>query len=68
LADEPTGNLDRASGRDVIGLLERMHADGLTLMVVTHDPDIGRRAARQVRLADGAVVADSAHQPAEEAR
>jgi putative ABC transport system ATP-binding protein len=54
LADEPTGNLDRASGDEVIGLLERMNRDGLTLVVVTHDPDIGRRARRIVRLVDGA--------------
>jgi putative ABC transport system ATP-binding protein len=56
LADEPTGNLDRASGSEVIALLERMNASGLTLVVVTHDPAIGRRAARTIHLADGAIV------------
>ncbi len=58
LADEPTGNLDRQSGRDVVDLLERMHGEGLTLIVVTHDPDIGGRASRRIRLEDGALVAD----------
>ena len=54
LADEPTGNLDTKSGREVIELLERMNHAGLTLIVVTHDPGIGRRARRQLRLVDGA--------------
>jgi len=56
LADEPTGNLDRASGTEVIALLERMNVSGLTLVVVTHDPAIGGRAARTIHLADGAIV------------
>lgn len=56
LADEPTGNLDRASGAEIIELLERMNRDGLTLLVVTHDPEIGSRARRVVRLVDGRVV------------
>ena len=58
LADEPTGNLDRASGRDIVALLESLNARGLTLLVVTHDPELGRRAQRLVRLEDGALVAD----------
>ncbi len=53
LADEPTGNLDRASGREVVELLERMNARGLTLIVVTHDPELGQRARRLLRLVDG---------------
>ena len=56
LADEPTGNLDSVSGGEVIGLLEEMNAGGLTLVVVTHDATLGRRARRQVRMADGAIV------------
>jgi putative ABC transport system ATP-binding protein len=59
LADEPTGNLDTASGAEVVGLLERMNADGLTLVVVTHDPAIGRRARRRIRLQDGRVAEDA---------
>ena len=56
LADEPTGNLDTKSGREVIELIERMNAAGLTLIVVTHDPSIGSRSRRQLRLVDGAAV------------
>ena len=56
LADEPTGNLDTASGRQVLGLLEEMNASGLTLIVVTHDPAVARRARRVVVLMDGRVV------------
>ena len=54
LADEPTGNLDSKSGDEVIRLLEKMNdEDGLTLIVVTHDPAIGRRARTRIRLMDG---------------
>jgi putative ABC transport system ATP-binding protein len=56
LADEPTGNLDRASGHEIIELLERMNREGLTLVVVTHDPEIGERARRVIRLVDGRIV------------
>ena len=59
LADEPTGNLDSASGAEVVSLLERMNAGGLTLIVVTHAPHIGGRARRRILLMDGAVVEDS---------
>jgi putative ABC transport system ATP-binding protein len=59
LADEPTGNLDRASGRDIVALLETMNARGLTLLVVTHDPDLGNRARRLIRLVDGAIASDT---------
>ncbi len=58
LADEPTGNLDRASAQEVMGLLEAMNANGLTLVVVTHDPAVAARARRVVRMADGEVVED----------
>jgi putative ABC transport system ATP-binding protein len=53
LADEPTGNLDRASGREVVKVLEDLNAGGLTLIVVTHDPELGQRARRLLRLVDG---------------
>jgi len=58
LADEPTGNLDRASGKEVVQILERLHDAGVTLIVVTHDPELGRRAHRQLRLMDGAIAED----------
>jgi putative ABC transport system ATP-binding protein len=56
LADEPTGNLDSGSGRQVIELLEALNRQGLTLVVVTHDPAVARRAHRVLVLADGRIV------------
>jgi putative ABC transport system ATP-binding protein len=56
LADESTGNLDTVSGRQVLDLLERLNGQGLTLVVVTHDPGIARRAQRVLVLVDGRVV------------
>jgi len=56
LADEPTGNLDSRSGRVVLDLLDHLHAGGLTVLVVTHDPHVARRADRTVILSDGAIV------------
>jgi putative ABC transport system ATP-binding protein len=56
LADEPTGNLDTVSGRQVLDHLEKLNDEGLTLIVVTHDPNVARRADRVVVLADGRVV------------
>ena len=58
LADEPTGNLDQASGRQVVETLEAMTADGLTMIVVTHDPAIGERARRRLHMVDGLVQRD----------
>ena len=56
LADEPTGNLDTTSGRHVLEILEQMNAAGLTLIVVTHDPAVARRARRILVMKDGRVV------------
>jgi putative ABC transport system ATP-binding protein len=53
LADEPTGNLDTAAGGEVMKLLEKMNGEGLTLLLVTHDPGLGRRARHRLRLVDG---------------
>ena len=58
LADEPTGNLDSESGRDILSLLEKLNQQGLTLIVVTHDPEIGGRAKRQIHFTDGRIVKD----------
>ncbi|HEY5914744.1 MAG TPA: ABC transporter ATP-binding protein [Verrucomicrobiae bacterium] len=58
LADEPTGNLDSGSGREIVSLIEGMNQRGLTLIVVTHDPTIGGRARRRIQLRDGLVVSD----------
>jgi len=60
LADEPTGNLDRRSGAEIVALLEQLNATGQTLLVVTHDPEIGERARRRIRVVDGRLDADSA--------
>lgn len=59
LADEPTGNLDRTSGIEVIRILEDLNTKGMTLIMVTHDPDLARRASRRVRLVDGKIATDT---------
>lgn len=60
LADEPTGSLDTASGREVMDLLGQLHAEqGLTLVVVTHDAEVAARGERQVRMLDGRIVGDA---------
>ena len=59
LADEPTGNLDSAAGGEVVKIMEALHAQGLTLIVVTHDPAIGERANRRLLMRDGKIVRDS---------
>lgn len=53
LADEPTGNLDHATTDDVMGLFEELNADGLTLVLITHDDNVAARAHRRVRIEDG---------------
>lgn len=53
LADEPTGNLDSHSGASVVELLEQLNSDGITLIVVTHDAELGARAQRQLLMVDG---------------
>jgi len=60
LADEPTGNLDHVSGGVVIETLENLNRQGITLVVVTHDPEVGERSRRQVHMMDGYVISDSA--------
>jgi putative ABC transport system ATP-binding protein len=60
LADEPTGNLDRASGNDVVEILEELNSRGITLIMVTHDPELGNRARRRIRMVDGRIETDQA--------
>lgn len=59
LADEPTGNLDRSSGAEIIDLMENLNHNGQTLVVVTHDPEIGERARRCIRVVDGRIADDT---------
>ncbi len=58
LADEPTGNLDRATGGEVLKLLEGLLDQGIMLVVVTHDAEIGARARRQIHMLDGRILSD----------
>ncbi|MCC6145355.1 MAG: ABC transporter ATP-binding protein [Candidatus Hydrogenedentes bacterium] len=59
LADEPTGNLDTRSGAEILELFDELHKQGKTIIMVTHDEAIGRRAGRVIRLRDGAVESDT---------
>jgi putative ABC transport system ATP-binding protein len=58
LADEPTGNLDSATGEEIVKLFELLHSEGHTIVLVTHEPKLAARCPRAVRLSDGHVVAD----------
>lgn len=58
LADEPTGNLDSASGEEILGIFDELHKQGTTLIMVTHDEAIAKRTMRNIRLKDGEVVQD----------
>jgi ABC-type lipoprotein export system ATPase subunit len=58
LADEPTGALDTETSAEIMALLERLNADGLTVIIVTHEPDIAAHARRLIRLRDGRIIED----------
>ena len=60
-ADEPTGALDSESAGEVMVLMNELHRDGLTLVLVTHDPVVGAQAQRMIRMRDGSIVADDSH-------
>jgi putative ABC transport system ATP-binding protein len=61
LADEPTGNLDSESSGEIMDLIGRLHEQGNTIVVVTHDEEVARRADRIVRMRDGRIVGDELH-------
>ena len=63
LADEPTGNLDSRTSREIMALFDELHAQGQTVMVVTHEPDIAAHCRRTVRIGDGKVVSDTVNEP-----
>jgi putative ABC transport system ATP-binding protein len=62
LADEPTGNLDQTTGKEVMNLLEQLVSQGVALILVTHDPGLGGRAMRQLQMVDGQIISDSRSQ------
>jgi putative ABC transport system ATP-binding protein len=68
LADEPTGNLDSTTGQSILTLIEQLHAEGATIVVITHDHDIARRMPRRVEMLDGRIVTDIAREPARSSR
>ncbi|MBO0748217.1 MAG: ABC transporter ATP-binding protein [Acidimicrobiaceae bacterium] len=61
LADEPTGNLDQATGQAILTLIDQLHGQGATIVVITHDQGIAERMSRKVEILDGHIVADTRH-------
>jgi putative ABC transport system ATP-binding protein len=59
LADEPTGNLDSATSDDIVHLIEELNDEGITMVVITHNPEIAERFPRQVAMRDGQIERDS---------
>ncbi|MEK7270295.1 MAG: ABC transporter ATP-binding protein [Planctomycetota bacterium] len=58
LADEPTGNLDTKSEQEILGVFDRLNAEGITIIVVTHNPEVAARARRRIRMRDGEIQGD----------
>ena len=63
LADEPTGNLDANAGREIMRLLEELHGEGRTILLVTHDDAIAASASREIQLRDGKIISDRQTSP-----
>ncbi|HET9298342.1 MAG TPA: ABC transporter ATP-binding protein, partial [Candidatus Polarisedimenticolaceae bacterium] len=63
MADEPTGNLDSKTGDEIMNLMDQLHAQGRTIILVTHEEDLALRAARVVRLRDGRILSDVRNTP-----
>ena len=59
MADEPTGNLDTATGTSILDLLRELHADGTTILVITHDRDVAAATNRRIEIRDGRILHDS---------
>ena len=66
LADEPTGALDRRSGQEMMELLEELHGEGHTVVIVTHDPQVAAYAERVIEISDGEIISDQRSRPAPE--
>ncbi|MFK7806141.1 MAG: ABC transporter ATP-binding protein, partial [Anaerolineae bacterium] len=66
LADEPTGALDTKTGEEVMQLFNQMHADGITIVMITHDREVAEQAKRIVTLRDGLIISDEKVEPKEE--
>jgi len=63
LADEPTGNLDTAASADIMAIFHQLHREGMTVILITHEPDIAQQTPRIIRIVDGKIVSDKKIQP-----
>jgi putative ABC transport system ATP-binding protein len=63
LADEPTGALDSKTALDILALFQKLNREGMTVVIVTHDPEVARHARRVVRFRDGRIISDERQEP-----